>query len=100
MPAVAGPAQAHEAMRGAPRWVTREAGPDKAFDRSAGLAISPDGSVVFVAGSSDGVFVVGALDARTGARRWSVRTPGPGGHQAFADDLAVAPDGNRLFVTG
>ena len=82
------------------RWSAREAGPGKAYDRSAGLATSPDGSVVYLAGSSDGVFLIAARDVRTGSLLWSVRTPGPGGHQAFADGLAISPDGRRLFVTG
>ena len=82
------------------RWSAREAGPGKTYDRSASLATSPDGSVVYLAGSSDGVFLIVARNARTGALLWSVRTPGPGGHQAFADGLTISPDGRRLFVTG
>lgn len=81
-------------------WAAREAGPHGAYDTSAGFAVSPDGSPVYVAATSNGAFVIDAHDAATGASIWRVRTAGPHGKQIFADALAMSPDGTRLFVTG
>jgi DNA-binding beta-propeller fold protein YncE len=64
------------------------------------MAVSPDGSTVYVARTSGLAFAVVAHDATTGARIWSVRTRGPGGAQIFAEAVAISPDGSRLFVTG
>jgi hypothetical protein len=81
-------------------WEARDAGPNGAYDQTAGMVASPDASTVYVAASSDGAFVVVAHDAATGARRWSVRARAPGGVQIFAEAVAISPDGTRPFVTG
>ena len=61
-----------------------------------GLAVSPDGSQVFVTGSSHQGFATIAYDAATGARLWIAPSPAAGAAVA----LAVSPDGSKVFVTG
>jgi PQQ-like domain len=75
---------------------------------STATALSPDGSTVFVTGttplavgSTRGRFTTLAYDASTGAERWVANYPGgssPETGQGTA--LAVSPDGSTLFVTG
>jgi hypothetical protein len=73
-------------------------------DLATGLAISPNGSRVFVTGSSgdcsstDDMATV-AFDA-TGARLWAAGYDGPAHGVDGARGLAVSPDGSRVFVTG
>ena len=102
--AAAGAQGSGHAPRTAPKggdqiWVARDAGPHHAYDQVAGMATSPDGSTVYVAGTSAGAFFVTARDAVTGATRWSVRTEDQA-YQMFADAFAMSADGSRLFVTG
>jgi predicted dehydrogenase len=88
------------AAPGTQLWDAREAGSNHAFDQSAGFALSPDGMTVFVAGTSDGAFLLVSRDVRTGAKQWAVRTADPSGLQVFAESVATSPDGARVFVTG
>jgi hypothetical protein len=78
-------------------------------DRATGLRISPDGSTVFVVGSSDGRhdgtasldYLTLAYDAATGARAWKKRYTHPIGYSHDeAGALGVSPDGSTVFVTG
>jgi hypothetical protein len=71
-------------------------------------AVSPDGSTVFVTGTttrtnfgSTGRFATLAYDARTGAEKWVDNYPGsayPG--YSTGNAIAVSPDGSTVFVTG
>jgi DNA-binding beta-propeller fold protein YncE len=73
---------------------------DVDYDESlAGLAVSPDGSMVFVTGTSFGAVATIAYDAATGARHWT-RRYGPPGGGAAPTDLAMSPDGQTVFVVG
>ena len=73
----------------------------------AALAVSPDGSEVFVTGQVGGQPVAVpygeygtvAYNAATGTQLWKAlyRGPGSGGG---ASDIAVSPDGSEVFVTG
>jgi DNA-binding beta-propeller fold protein YncE len=81
-------------------WEGRDAGPHNAFDTVGGMAVSPDGSTIYVARGSNGLFVVVARDAVTGSVLWRVRTSDPGGGQLSAEAAALSPDGTVLYVTG
>jgi sugar lactone lactonase YvrE len=75
---------------------------------AAGLAVSPDGSTVYVAGPSIGLageqplqYITLAYNATTGAQTWVRRfgdtTSGP---PSLATSVAVSPDSSTVFVTG
>ncbi len=86
-------------------WVVRYDGTAHADDGAADIAVSPDGSRLFVTGDSigsDGTadVVTMALDAGNGRRLWTRRYRGPNGRDDFPAALTVAPDGSRVYVTG
>ena len=75
------------------------------IDVAAALGVSPDGSVVFVTGGSDGStsgddYATVAYDAVTGTRLWVQRYSAGGGDSDSASALEVSPDGGAVFVTG
>jgi hypothetical protein len=70
-------------------------GEDVAYD----MALSPDGSTVFVVGLSFAQFVTLAYDASDLQERW-VAHYGPGRITDWADAVAVSPDGSQVSVTG
>jgi outer membrane protein assembly factor BamB len=85
-------------------WTERFSGPGN-FDNAASVAVSPDGSKVFVTGSSVGPtgnsdYVTIAYDAATGTNAWFQRYNGPGNGHDFASSVAVTPDGTKVIVTG
>jgi WD40 repeat protein len=95
---------AYDANSGQQLWVSR-LGTQKGDDSGSAIGFSPDGSVVFVTGYSEGAdrrlnYATIALDASTGARRWVARYDGPAGRDDVAFSLAVAPDGGSVYVTG
>lgn len=66
------------------------------------LAVSPDGSAVYVSGvqefpsgGGNGDYVMVAYDAATGARKWVTSSPG-----FTQQDMALSPDGSRIYITG
>jgi outer membrane protein assembly factor BamB len=64
-----------------------------------GVVASPDGSTVYVAGTSDIEHTtLVAYNAATGARRWVSHYYGLGDSEPFS--LAISPDGSRLFTSG
>ena len=69
----------------------------------AAIAVSPDGSEVFVTGQGgvdhtyDTSDSVAALDAATGNALWSARL---GNGNEYAASVAVNPDSSKVFVTG
>jgi WD40 repeat protein len=96
---------AYRAATGAPIWVMRYGG--GLDDRAASLAVSPDGSSVFVAGSTtihadsgdtDDYDLVVAYEAATGVQRWS--NLGPAGTLDMANAVAVSSDGGTVYATG
>jgi outer membrane protein assembly factor BamB len=96
---------AHDASTGAKLWVQRYNGPGNFGDAATSLGVSPDGSRVFVTGSSTGVagnpdYATIAYDASTGATLWVERHNGPGNGADLPASLGVSPDGSRVFVTG
>lgn len=92
---------------GAEIWLARYDGPANGRDHGKDIAVSPDGTTVYVVGSSEGTgsgddYVTIAYDSETGQELWTNRYEGSG---AFGNDdrpyaLAVSPDGETVFVTG
>jgi DNA-binding beta-propeller fold protein YncE len=98
---------AYDAATGAQAWVGRYAGPSGKSGATS-VAVSPDGSTVFVTGKSQGRPISGvtysrfatvAYDAATGARLWAARYGVRKGN-SNAVSVAVSPSGSRVFVTG
>ncbi len=98
-----------DAQTGATKWAAgyRSSTDTGQRDRGSRIAVSPDGSKVFVAGESScpsncggggvfGYFTV-AYDASTGQRLWAApyAENGPGAYS-----IAVSPDGSKVFVNG
>ena len=94
---------AYDAGNGDQRWAARYNGPGNGDDEATSLAISSDGSTVFVTGSSESApngsvyYVTIAYDLADGHELWLARDSRPGGG---ARSLVVSPDGTRVFVTG
>jgi hypothetical protein len=95
---------AYDAPTGAKRWLKRYDGPASSDDWASALAVSPDGSAVFITGNSYGSgnedYATVAYDALTGSERWVGRYNGPGNGGDFAQALSVSPDGLIVWVTG
>jgi hypothetical protein len=96
---------AYDASIGAEQWVATYNGPGDGDDSPASLGLSPDGSTVFVTGSTSGTttdrdFGTVAYDAATGDQAWVTVYDGPGISRDAPSNLAVSPDGTAVFVTG
>ncbi|HEX9235892.1 MAG TPA: PQQ-binding-like beta-propeller repeat protein [Actinomycetota bacterium] len=92
-----------QAAPGDVRWVARYSGVSGAGGDPAAIAASPDGTRIFVTGTSPGHlddFATVAYDAATGAQLWAARYDGPAHGDDLAADIAVSPDGSKVFVTG
>ena len=98
---------AYDASTGAQRWIAEyPLSSSTEFGRGNALAVSPDGSTLFVTGwiecpgcsapSFEG-FATVAYDVSTGDRLWVARYAVQDGS---ATSIAVSPDGSRLFVNG
>jgi WD40 repeat protein len=96
---------AYRARTGTRLWSKSYVGPAAGGSVAAALALSPDGSRVFVTGGSDGTgtaedFATIAYDARTGRIVWARRYNGPANAVDYATAIAVNPDGSAVYVTG
>ncbi len=95
---------AYNAVTGAQLWASRFNGPGNGIDEAASMAVSPDGTKVFVTGQSQAgsidEYATVAYNAATGAQLWVRRYHGPGNGDSRAFSAGVSPDGTRVFVTG
>jgi WD40 repeat protein len=96
---------AYDAATGTRRWIARYDGHD-AEDIPSAIGVSPDGSQVFVTGTSnrsdapgDSDYATIALDAATGARVWVARYDHADGYEVDRA-LGVNPDGSAVYITG
>jgi DNA-binding beta-propeller fold protein YncE len=95
----------YNAATGHELWKTRYDGPAHHEDQANAMAVSPDGSKVYVTGFSEASdrkrdFVTVAYRASTGVQRWVRRYNGPGDWNDNAKAISVSPDGSRVFVAG
>ena len=94
---------AYDAATGAQLWTATYAGAS-----ASGIAVSPDGSTVYVTGSAQVSSPAGSFDfatvayrAATGAQLWARLYHGlPGSSSTLATAIAVSPHGSSVFVTG
>jgi WD40 repeat protein len=99
---------AYEAATGVQLWVSRWDDRKHDFDASYAIAVSPDGSKVFVSGETGGIgggtveanYITLGIDAATGDVLWSRHQAGPGDSKDIAYAVAVSTDGSKVFVTG
>jgi hypothetical protein len=89
---------AYDAATGAQLWASRYVGPSNERDLPTSMAVSPDGSTVFVTGFGTGDlpgsqdYVTVAYNAATGAQLWAERYNGPGNGDDRATSMAVSPE--------
>ena len=98
---------AYDANTGATLWVSRFDDPAHTYGEGKAVAVSPDGSEVFITGTMGGNpgtiyadYLTVAYDAATGALLWYKRFDGPAHSADNAYAVAVSLDGARVFVTG
>jgi outer membrane protein assembly factor BamB len=92
--ATGGTTIAYDAATGTARWT--QPTPSGSGYVLGTIAVSPDGSTVFVSGynNNTGGAVTIAYSAATGATQWTQQDPGVDG----AASLAVSPDGSKLYL--
>jgi hypothetical protein len=97
---------AYDAATGKQRWVARYNGPASQNEGTGSIGFAPDGSTLYVAGTSEGAslghedIITLAYATADGRKRWATRWNGPAGGDDNAADLAVSRDGATVVVTG
>src|SRR5437660_6266865 len=96
---------AYDAATGARQWVARYNGPPGSLSNvPSSVAVSPDGTKVFVTGKSTvgqfGDYATVAYDAATGHQLWVKGYNGPGNNDDGATAVAVSPSSRTVYVTG
>jgi WD40 repeat protein len=99
---------AYNTATGAQLWVKRYTGPGSGDDQAYSVAVSPDGTAVFVTGYRSGTtagevsYATVAYNATTGTQLWVKQYTGPavGGIGTQAYSVAVSPSGSTVYVTG
>jgi hypothetical protein len=94
---------AYDGLTGSQLWVARYDGPGHGDDSAYGLAVSPNGSQVFVTGPSTGSggnddYATVAYDSVTGAQQWVQRYDN--GDLDESIGIAVSPTSDKVAVTG
>src|SRR5215467_2038911 len=94
---------AYNPQTGAQRWARQYHGPG--FSTATAVAVSSDGSKVFVTGSSEGNgtnrdWATVAYNAANGRQLWVRRYNGPGNQGDDPAAIAADPNGKTVFVTG
>jgi DNA-binding beta-propeller fold protein YncE len=96
---------AYNAATGAARWTATFYG--RGYSQPSAMAVSPDGSKVFVTGYTTppgaccaDQFVTVAYGAATGARLWVARTFNILHVGSVATAITVSPDGSSVYVAG
>jgi DNA-binding beta-propeller fold protein YncE len=98
---------AYDAVTGQQRWLARYDGPGDEHDIPQNMALSKDGSRLYVVGwvhmspvgeGSD--YATVAYDTATGQQLWDATYDGSDGHDDAAYGIAVSPDGALVYVTG
>jgi DNA-binding beta-propeller fold protein YncE len=97
---------AYDAATGFPIWSATYDSPGEGEDTASALAVSADGSRVYVTGTASPsiyspiTFGTEAFDAATGSLLWAATYDGPGTGNDVANDVGVSPDGSVVYVTG
>jgi hypothetical protein len=94
---------AYDRATGAERWVDTYDGPAGGSDVTDDMALSPDGSTLYVTGQAELEtydYLTIAYDVATGHRRWIASYDGPTHVADAALGVVVSPDGGRVYVTG
>lgn len=95
---------AFDAASDARLWTASYDGPAHGNDQPTALAVSTDGTKVFVTGRSPSEtaedYATVAYSTTTGAQLWVARYNGAIGGPDQARAIAASPDGTKVFVTG
>jgi hypothetical protein len=93
---------AYNAATGARVWASRYNGPGDSADQASSISVGPDGSALYVAGTSfsatGGDYATVAYTTASGAQLWVRRHDGPAGGNDSAASVVTTAD--RVFVTG
>jgi WD40 repeat protein len=97
---------AYDSATGERLWVARYNGPANGYEWAHSLAVSDDGTKVFITGESEGRrryaddYATIAYDASSGEQLWVARYNGPAKGWDVGGSVAASPVGSRVFVTG
>jgi outer membrane protein assembly factor BamB len=96
---------AYDTVSGAVLWTARYRAANGVVHGLPGIAISPDGSSVFLTGAvyassqcCDTSIVTIAYNAVTGAQTWTAGYTGPGDSNAQGIIARVSPDGSKVYI--